>query len=44
MHRKHGHFHSKEVSSIQYLLLYALANLEDLMCQAVEYCAYDNKN
>ena len=44
MHRKHDHFHSKEDSSIQYLLLYALANLEDFMCQAVEYCAYDNKN
>ena len=42
MHLKQGYFHSKEVSSPQYLLLYALANLDDFMCQAVEYCAYDN--
>ena len=42
MHRKHGNFHSKEASSIQCIFLYALADLDDFMCQAVEYCAYDN--
>ena len=42
MHHKHGHFHSKEASSIQCLFLYALADLDDFMCRAVEYRAYNN--